>query len=90
MERLRAVRWYSRKGRQRTRPEGGSRQTPREEKTGEHRRVGKEGQKEGGKGRSQVQRMRRGGCAAMLGRAGRQGLSPERPTPELGVRGRVG
>lgn len=50
MERLRAVRWYSRKGRQRTRPEGGSRQTPREEKTGEHRRVGKEGQKEGEEG----------------------------------------
>lgn len=86
MESLGTVGWYSREGRRRLRPEGGSRQTPREERRKQNtEEEGKEGRKDwggkkGGEGRSQVHREWRSGFAAAVGRAGRPGLSPERPT----------
>ena len=87
----RMVRWYSRKDRQRTRPEGGSRQTPREEKKkgGKHRSRGKRDKWEGGgkkkAGRGGVKFRGRGGAGVRLQeRAGRPGLSPVRPTGSWG------
>ena len=61
-------------------------------KRGEDRRTQKsrEGGTKGGREGEESSSEDEEGWAAMLGRASRLGLSPERPTPELGVRGRVG